>query len=115
MYGRNGVKINHVVKKPKDRPAVLKPSALIEIDKTRFVFILPNNYIKPIKNQNEEGSDFDVNNDEEVNIDLDLENTIVGIFETQMSSLSTKELVDKLKETCNKPVDKVKKQITQSH
>jgi hypothetical protein len=41
VYGRNGVKINHVVKKPKDRPAVLKPSALIEIDKTKFVFILP--------------------------------------------------------------------------
>lgn len=118
VYGRNGVKIDHAVRKPKDKPTVLRPTTLIEIDKTRFVFILPNHYIKPVQNSSEEGVlDFDAgtpNNNEESSINVELENAIIKLFETRLA-LSTKELVDKLKETYDKPVDKVKKKKKAIH
>jgi hypothetical protein len=63
-------------------------------------------FIKP--NQQEEGTDFDANtpnNDEEL-IDVELENAIVKLFMSK-TSISTKDIVDKLKDTYDKSIDKV--------
>ncbi|KAI9481083.1 MAG: hypothetical protein EXX96DRAFT_565328 [Benjaminiella poitrasii] len=119
VYGRNGVKINHVIKKPGDKPSVLKSSDLIEIDHTSFVFILPNNnnYLKPRIDQKrllqqQKSNDSERQIDSEVNtpkdhdistqhINHELEIAVVKILEKN-NSLNTKEIMEHL----DKQVDK---------
>ncbi|CAM0136476.1 unnamed protein product [Umbelopsis sp. WA50703] len=41
VYGRNGVKLNGLFRKPPCKPVVLETGALIDIDGNQFVFVLP--------------------------------------------------------------------------
>lgn len=112
VFGRNGIKINHIVKKPRDRPTVLKTGALIEIDNTSFVFILPDNYIKPIEGgiQDWEETNTPNSNDvEDIALDHELEVAMIDIME-KCSCMDTKEIMEELKKTYAKPVEKVMSQ-----
>ncbi|ORY97187.1 hypothetical protein BCR43DRAFT_513617 [Syncephalastrum racemosum] len=42
VYGRNGVRVNHALKKPKSGPVTLSTGSVIELVGNRFVFILPS-------------------------------------------------------------------------
>jgi hypothetical protein len=109
VLGRNGIKINHIVKKPRSRPTILKTGALIEINDTRFVFILPNNYIKPTEGGTgavEEKTTPNNNDVEELALDYELEIAMIDIFEKK-SCLDTREILEELTKTYPKPVDKV--------
>ncbi|KAG2236457.1 hypothetical protein INT48_003248, partial [Thamnidium elegans] len=104
VYGRNGIKLNQVPKKPRDKPSVLKTGALIEICNTRCVFILPDNYIKPTINEDcvEASTPNEV---EDQGFDLDLEDTIVKVFDNR-PYLNTTEILLQVKKTYTKPVEK---------
>lgn len=52
IYGRNGVKVNHVLRKPKSPPVTLSNGSLIEIVGHAFVFILPMKPSTPIASHN---------------------------------------------------------------
>ncbi|KAI9269593.1 hypothetical protein EDC94DRAFT_599338 [Helicostylum pulchrum] len=104
VYGRNGIKLNQVPKKPRDKPSVLKTGALIEICNTRCVFILPDNYIKPTVN--EECVEASTPNEiEDQGFDLDLEDTVVKLFDNH-PYLNTTEILLQVKKTYKKPVEK---------
>ncbi|KAI8365654.1 hypothetical protein EDC96DRAFT_575237 [Choanephora cucurbitarum] len=98
VYGRNGIRINHAVKKPRDKPAVLKTGDLIEINQTSFVFILPNSFIKPRYPSQIESGESEVNtpHDGDSNVDHKLEADVMQLLE-QHVCLNTMEIVDKLK------------------
>ncbi|OBZ87899.1 Fork head 1 [Choanephora cucurbitarum] len=98
VYGRNGIRINHAVKKPHDKPAVLKTGDLIEINQTSFVFILPNSFIKPRYPSQIESGESEVNtpHDGDSNVDHKLEADVMQLLE-QNVCLNTMEIVDKLK------------------
>ncbi|KAI8974111.1 hypothetical protein BDB01DRAFT_900028 [Pilobolus umbonatus] len=49
VYSRNGIRVDHKMRRSTDRPVVLKNGALLEIKDIKFVFILPENYIRPSK------------------------------------------------------------------
>ncbi|KAI7879502.1 hypothetical protein K492DRAFT_237859 [Lichtheimia hyalospora FSU 10163] len=52
IYGRNGAKVNHVLRKPKSPPVTLSNGSLIEIVGHAFVFILPMKPSTPTTNNN---------------------------------------------------------------
>lgn len=52
VYGRNGAKVNHVLRKPKSPPVTLSNGSLIEIVGHAFVFILPMKPSTPIASHN---------------------------------------------------------------
>ncbi|KAI7901577.1 uncharacterized protein BX663DRAFT_98125 [Cokeromyces recurvatus] len=118
VYGRNGVKINHVIKRPGDKPSILKSSDLIEIDGTSFVFVLPNNdnYLKPgmdpdqlsrvLQNndqqQNEETeSEINTPKDEDNTLNHELELAVVKVLE-RYNSLNTEEILNYLEPEIDK-------------
>ncbi|GAA5807509.1 hypothetical protein MFLAVUS_000872 [Mucor flavus] len=104
VYGRNGIKLNQVPKKPRDKPSVLKTGALIEICDTRCVFILPDNYIKPTVNEDcvEASTPIEV---EDQGFDLDLEDTVVKVFDNH-PYLNTTEILLQVKKTYKNSVEK---------
>lgn len=110
VYGRNGVKVNHVSKRPKDRPVVLTTGSLIEINNTTFVFILPNKYIKPTSSQEVTkevaGDNKNDSNVEDAGFDPDLENAVIELLEKH-SCLDTKDIFEKLNQTYTHPLEKV--------
>lgn len=105
VYGRNGIKLNQVAKKPRDKPNVLKTGALIEIYNTRCVFILPDNYIKP--SINEKCVDVNTPNEiEESSFDMDLEAAMIQAFNNH-NDLGTTEILQQVQKNYNKSVEKV--------
>ncbi|CDH55864.1 hypothetical protein RO3G_06444 [Lichtheimia corymbifera JMRC:FSU:9682] len=52
IYGRNGAKVNHVLRKPKSPPVTLSNGSLIEIVDHAFVFILPMKPSTPAASNN---------------------------------------------------------------
>lgn len=116
------------MKKPKDRPVVLQTGALIEINHTRFVFILPNQALKPMDENthstqessssvnaatpaadelSEEGATPDAADDTVVVLDQELESAVIQLFE-KYKSLSTKEILKELESVyTKKPIEKV--------
>lgn len=110
VYGRNGVRVNHILKKPKDRPVVLTTGSLIEINNTTFVFILPNKYIKPTASNTtavEEVTEADKCSDnvEKTDVNPDLENAVISIFKDHYC-LNTADILRKLKNTFTQPIEK---------
>lgn len=128
VFSRNGVIVNRLMKKPKDRPVVLQTGALIEINHTRFVFILPNQALKPMDENthstqesspsvkavtpaadelSEEGATPDAADDTVVVLDQELESAVIQLFE-KYKSLSTKEILKELESVyTKKPIEKV--------
>ncbi|KAK4512991.1 uncharacterized protein ATC70_003702 [Mucor velutinosus] len=113
VYGRNGVKINHVDKKPRDKPTVLKTGSLIEINGTTFVFILPDNFIQPRypsqRGDDDGGEESEIttpNDHHDTGVDHELASAIVVLFNEAQTDLSTNEIMTELKKTYNKPVEK---------
>ncbi|CAO0801811.1 unnamed protein product [Mucor circinelloides] len=112
VYGRNGVKINHVEKKPRDKPTVLKTSSLIEINNTTFVFILPENFIQPRypsqrgEDDGAEESEITTPNDHhDLGVDHELVSAIASLFNNH-NNLNTREIMAELKKIYNKPIEK---------
>ncbi|KAI9338608.1 hypothetical protein BD770DRAFT_415374, partial [Pilaira anomala] len=104
VYGRNGIKLNQVAKKPRDKPNVLKTGALIEICNTRCVFILPDNYIKP--SINEECVDVNTPSEvEELGFDVDLEAAMIQAFNNH-NELGTAEILQQVQKDYIKSVEK---------
>ncbi|KAI8075955.1 uncharacterized protein B0P05DRAFT_572667 [Gilbertella persicaria] len=101
VYSRNGVKINHLIKKPRDKPAVLKTGDLIEINNTSFVFILPTSFIKPRYPSQVIMSEGNTDS----NVDQELETAVVQLLEKN-NCLNTVDIVDQLKSTTNKTLNK---------
>lgn len=113
VYGRNGVKINHVEKKPRDKPTVLKTSSLIEINNTTFVFILPENFIQPRypsqrgEDDGAEESEITTPNDHhDLGVDHELVSAIASLFNNH-NNLNTREIMAELKKIYSKPIEKV--------
>lgn len=112
VYGRNGVKINHIEKKPRDKPTVLKTSSLIEINDTIFVFILPDNFIQPryaSQRRDDNCTDTEVtttNDQNDLGIDHELESKIISLFDNH-THLDTKDILTELNKTLSKPIEKV--------
>ncbi|EIE81739.1 hypothetical protein RO3G_06444 [Rhizopus delemar RA 99-880] len=100
IFSRNGVIVNKVMKRPKDRPIVLKTGTLIEINHTSFVFILPSGALRPteesrpIVNESPEEGDTP-NTADEWALDKELENDVIRLFENS-ESLTTKEILKRL-------------------
>jgi pSer/pThr/pTyr-binding forkhead associated (FHA) protein len=116
VYGRNGVKLNHVMKKPRDKPVVLTTGVLIEISNTRFVFILPNNYLKPNceapltqsqKTNTDTDSEVNTPINEDLNMDKNMERAIAGLL-VKHTSLYTFEIYEELKNSYDKTIEKVR-------
>lgn len=109
VHSRNGIKLNHIMKKPRDKPNVLKTGALIEICNTSFIFFLPNNYIKPTEQGAKDcsGADTPENEADDSSLDHELEIALIQIFENH-SCLDTTEILEKIKHSYTKPVEKVK-------
>ncbi|CEP10186.1 hypothetical protein [Parasitella parasitica] len=110
VYGRNGVKIDHIEKKPREKPTVLKTSSLIEINDTIFVFILPDNFIRPRypSQRVDEATDFEIttlNDHNNLGIDYELETAIISLFDNH-SHLDTKDILTALKKSSNKQIEK---------
>ncbi|KAL9558006.1 hypothetical protein MBANPS3_001106 [Mucor bainieri] len=113
VYGRNGIKINHVDKKPRDKPTVLKTGALIEINDTTFVFILPDNFIQP-RYPSQRADDDGVEEPEiatpsdhhDIGVDRELESAIVALFNKAQTDLDITEIMAELKKTYSKPIEK---------
>lgn len=105
VHSRNGVKLNHIMKKPRDKPSVLKTGALLEICSTSFIFFLPNNYIKPT-DKKEDISSVNTPENEDISLDHELEIALIQIFGNH-ASLSTTDILEKVRHTYTKPVEKV--------
>ncbi|GAN06110.1 hypothetical protein MAM1_0112d05587 [Mucor ambiguus] len=113
VYGRNGVKINHVDKKPRDKPTVLKTGSLIEINDTTFVFILPDNFIQPrypsqrVDDDGAEEPEITTPSDHhDIGVDQELELAIVALFNKAHTDLNTNDIMAELKKIYNKPIEK---------
>ncbi|KAG2202904.1 hypothetical protein INT47_008936, partial [Mucor saturninus] len=106
VHSRNGVKLNQIMKKPHDKPNVLKTGALIEICNTSFIFFLPSNYIKPTyQDKNQSSASTPENNTEDNSLDHELEIALIQIFE-DTGSLNTTEILERVKHCYTKPVEK---------
>ncbi|KAI8641150.1 hypothetical protein BD408DRAFT_444600 [Parasitella parasitica] len=112
VYGRNGVKINHIEKKLRDKPTVLKTGSLIEINDTIFVFILPDNFIQPRypSQRVDEGTDSEIitpndNDHYNLGVDHELEAAIILLFDNR-THLETKDILTELKKTNSKQIEK---------
>ncbi|KAI8982489.1 hypothetical protein BDF20DRAFT_807522, partial [Mycotypha africana] len=111
VHGRNGIKVNHVPKRPGDKPIILKTGTLIEISNTRFVFIIPNSFIRPSRRvliDNEQNRLGQNRNYITVDVHKGLETAIEKLFEDnrKINRMSTLDIMNKITSDESHYVDK---------
>ncbi|KAI9251769.1 hypothetical protein BDA99DRAFT_182145 [Phascolomyces articulosus] len=97
IYGRNGVKVNNVLKRPKSGSIVLTTGSLLEIGDNRFVFILPDRSA-PV-----------------TTLDSRLENLIMDAFKQGSPLLDTTAIVNYVTQHANETIKEQKDTITYDH